>query len=302
MISNYPKTLKYAIDDWVYIYGIYTAPQGFAYPSGFYNERSNGICKSVQITGWRTVITEANGKPVQTDFYTVKEKLGYESEVFPTFPEVEVPIFASTEIELPAHKIFSSKNHLISTIKGNYINSAFGDLEENGNLFFSKMGNLAGGINANGDWIDWAGMNFKDMDFAEATFNGSWLGGFVGSQPSGTKTLVLDRTNFQGATMKSGYTTRSTFRSSIYSYDAETTLFIDGLPIGRPVTGTTAGSISGSTITGTGTSFLSALSIGDRIVIGDIGIFNITAIGSNTSLTVAETFTANFTTKTISRL
>jgi len=137
MITNYPKILKYAVGDWAYTFKDYADnSNGFAYPSGFYNERSNGICKSVQITGWRTVITEANGKPVQTDFYTVKEKLGYESEVFPTFPEVEVPIFASTEIELPAHKIFSSKNHLISTIKGNYINSAFGDLEENGNLFF----------------------------------------------------------------------------------------------------------------------------------------------------------------------
>lgn len=304
MITNYPKVLKYAVDDRAFIYKERTETHEFGYPDGFIgtelgNARLRGQMRHVKITGWRTVVTLENATPVQNDFYTFKEILDYESEVF---PDGDIPILSDDEYELPAHKLFSSQNHLLYAVKGKYINSAFGDLEENGNLYFAKMGNLASNINSSGDWIDWAGMNFKDMNFAEATFNGAWVSGFVGCEPSGAKTLILDNTNFQGASMAAGYTTRGNLRSGAYSYDAETSIFTDGFPIGRAVTGTVAGSISGSTVTGTGTSFTTALSVGDRIVIGDTGIFTVLTIASNTSLTVAETFEANFTGKTISRL
>lgn len=307
MITNYPKVLKYAIGDSAFIYKTRTETHDFGYPDGFIGEelgnaRLRGQMRHVIIQGWKTVVTSIDNMPVQNDFYTFKEVLGYESIIYPLYPDFPIPILSDDEYELPAHKLFSSQNHVLTAIKGNYINSAFGDLEENGNLYFAKMGNPGGILNTNGDWIDWAGMNFKDMDFAEVQYNNTWVSGFVGSEPSGTKTLILDDANLEGAILPSEFTLRQALRNSIFSYDAETTIFKDGLPMGRSVTGTVAGSISGNTVTGTSTTFTTQLSVGDRIVIGSTGVFTITAIASNTSLTVAETFADNFTGKTISRI
>lgn len=61
--------------------------------------------------------------------------------------------------------------------------------------------------------------------------------------------------------------------------------------IGRMATGTMAG--AGTTITGTGTKFLSEIAVGDTIRALAVGSARVTAVNSDTSLTVAVAFPAD---------
>lgn len=302
MLSNYPKLLKYGIGDRVWFYQSRADDNGFAYPDGYLNDRASGKMIRAKITGWTVVVRDSNGDgtgaPIQEVNYSVKEILGYTNENSVT----AVELYSSQEFMTSESKFFSSKNHLLSSIKGKYINSSFGNLHDDAYLYFSKMGNPGEYPNTNGDWVDWAGMNFESIDFSETLFNGVWIGGFVGGETAGTKTLIVDNCNLEGANLPAGYTTKSSFRGLVFSYGARSTIWTDGFPIGRPVTGTVAGSLDGNTVTGSSTTFTTQLSVGDQIVIETVGIFTVTAIASNTSLTVAETFGANFTAKTISRI
>lgn len=301
-ITNYPKVLKYAIDDRLWFYQSRADDNGFGYPDGFLNERASGKIVRGKVTGWETVVRDSNGNgsgaPIQETFYFLKEILGYTSEDF----ESAVELYSPRDYKISASDLFTSKNHLLSAIKGKYINSPFGDLEDDAHLFFSKMGHPGTSLNNNGDWVDWAGMNFKNIDFSETVFNSTWVGGYVGGESGGTKSLIVDNCNLEGAALPAGYTAKGAFRGLLFSYDAKSTIWTDGFPIGRPVTGTVAGSLDGNTVTGSSTTFTSQLSVGDQIVIETVGVFTVTAIASNTSLTVAETFAGNFTGKTISRI
>lgn len=298
-ITNYPKVLKYAINDRLYTFNQYKDDFGYGYPGNTWvNDRYNGICKRVKVTGWRTIVTSLNESAVQTNYYMVKDIIGYSSENVLN----AVELYSENEYELPADKLFTSKNHLISTIKGKYINSAFGNLHDNGYLYFSKMGNLGGGNLTNGDWIDWAGMNFEDMDFTEIIYNSAWAGGFVGGESPGTKTLILDSCNLTGAILPTGINTRGRFIDGIFSYDAETTIFTDGYPVGLPVSGKVSGVSGGSTLTGTSSRFLTELAVGGKIIIYNVaGTFTIASISSDTSLSIVGTFPGTFSNRFYSR-
>lgn len=308
-ISNYPKVLKYAVGDRAYVLRSFSSDHDFGAVTVLNgNGRSDGISMRVKITGWKTVVTDSygdgTGTPIQTDYYTVREIIGYSSENV----LIAVELYSTTEFEVSANKLYSSKNHLLSIIKGKYLNSAFGNLHDDGYLYFSNMGaNIDSEgyvqITSNGDWIDWAGMNFKNMNFTEFFFNATWLGGFVGAEPAGTKTLVTDNCNLEGAILPENYNTRALLINNIFSYDAETTIYSDGYPLGRPVSGTAAGTSGGTTVTGTGTKFATELEIGDKIKLHNIAtIYTVVSIASDTSMTLNSTFSITFATRTISRV
>ena len=177
MLSNFPKVLKYAIGDRPYILSnIYKNLFG---PGNFKNGRTDGFCERVIITGWRTQVYSSDGGTtgVQENYYTVKNILGYTPDD-ETIPYTE--LYDIREYELPESKLFSSKNHLLSTIKGKYLNSPYGNLTDNAYLIFSHMGVISGGSVNTGDWSDLAGMNFKNFDFTidgeEVLYNSVWAG------------------------------------------------------------------------------------------------------------------------------
>lgn len=296
-ITNYPKILKYAVGDRPYTYANKNDDYSFLERSHL-NGRTTGICRRVIITGWRAVVTDSNSSAVQTNYYTVKEITGYSTESF--FTAVE--LYSDTEYEIPESKLFTSTNHLISTIKEKYINSPFGDLVNDANLYFSKMGNPANDLNTNGDWIDWAGMDFRDMDFSEVAYNAAWVGSYLGGEAATAKSLIFDNCNLEGAILPSGINTRSRFIDGIWSYDAETTIYTDGFPVGRPVSGKVAGVSGASVLSGVGTKFLTELEAGDKFTVYNVtGTFTILSISSDTSLTIEETFPSTFNNRYYSR-
>ena len=79
------------------------------------------------------------------------------------------------------------------------------------------------------EWYKWKNLK-SDVGFTLA-YHGN------GSSPEeiqGAKTLVFDGTNLSGATMPSIMNTKAKFRDVVRSYDAESTIWTDGEPIGRP--------------------------------------------------------------------
>lgn len=78
-------------------------------------------------------------------------------------------------------------------------------------------------------WYDWKKVK-SDVEFI-FHYHGN------GSSPEeiqGEKTLVFDATDFTEAIMPSTMDTKEKFRDVVRSYDADTTTWIDGQPIGRP--------------------------------------------------------------------
>lgn len=96
------------------------------------------------------------------------------------------------------------------------------------NTHLTVKTNVSGSITAQ-KWYDWKKVKC-DVGFI-LQYHGN------GSSPEeiqGEKTLVFDGTDFNQATMPSFMDTKEKFRNVVRSYDADTTIWIDGQPIGRP--------------------------------------------------------------------
>ncbi len=306
-LTQFPKILKYAVGDRPYT--LNNTSYEYFDRVVFKNGRTSGMCRRVKITGWRTEVESADGTTgTQTNYYTVKNIVGYEPDDA-TVPWEE--LYDSIEYELAESKLFSSHNHLLSSVKGKYINSPFGDLVGDGSKYFESMGNLraAPGV-SNGDWIDWAGMDFSSANFIidgeDVSINYLWNGDtgeqseFTGGELGQAKTFIVDNCTFEGATMPVGLNTKTKIRSSTFSYDKDTTIWVDGFKMGIALSGTGAGSLAGNTLTGTSTAFTTEVRVGDTIWVNGEGEKTVTAIASDTSLTISGTWSANFSGKLLS--
>lgn len=245
-LTNYPKVLKYAIDDRPYkVRSFHKYENGFVKDAEgganeFKNGRSSGYLQRVKITGWRTEVYDTNGDgtgtAVQENYYTVKDILGYDTET-ENETNTYIELYDVREYEIAETNLFSSKNHALSVIKGKYLNSPFKDLSNNANLIFSTMGEIEGQAVSNGDWDDWAGMNFKDLDFTEVSLGIIWVGtageptAYIGGELGGTNALIIDNCTFEGATMLSTMNTRAKIRNICFSYDKLTTFDFNGVAL-----------------------------------------------------------------------
>lgn len=249
MLSNYPQVLKYAIGDrpWMLSDNYYVSTEGYtSLPAN--NGWSCGNLKRVMITGWRTEVSSVGDlgvTAIQENYYIVKEILRYDNWVPGGIDWVEIYDFV--EFEVPESKLSSSRNHLLSVIKGNYINSALEGLTENGSTIFKNMGRagsdqIISDAVSNGDWIDWAGWDFRGVNFIvqgdPVEINYLWTGeagaktAYIGELGQ-TKTLIVDNCNFEGCTMPTTIDTKAKLRTQSFSYDETTTIWTDGTALGR---------------------------------------------------------------------
>lgn len=299
-MTNYPKILKYAVGDRLYTLEAQEYKSASIIP--FFNGRSRGFLRRVMVTGWRAVVTLDNN---QSNYYTVKEIVGYDPES-QNMPADE--LYNTNESELPESKLFSSPNHLLSSLKQKYINSTYNS-DNTGSQWFVGWGALDELSPGFADNNDLAGMNLKGARLYEVVggilpvgFKPTHSGGYTGLEIAGTPAMIFDNTNFEEATMFVAMDTKNNFRTNTFSYDAETTIWTDGFPVGRQMSGSGAGASGGTALTGTSTQFTAQISIGDQIVIETIGVFSVVAIGGDTSLTVAPAFPSTFSGKTVSRI
>lgn len=239
-ITNYPKVLKYAVGDRPYRISKGLLPMEFETYSN--NGANSGFCQRVKVVGWKTKVSNPSGDgntAVQENYYIVKDILTY---VTGATPDDAVEIYSIQEYTISETNLFSSKNHLLSSVKGKYLNSVPAGQTENAYLFFSSLGEYSSNLMNNGDWIDWAGMNFKNCKFVfdtyEVAINYHWQGtagtiAYVAGEEGGSNTLILDNCNFTGATMPADLNTRAKMRTNCWSYDETTTIWTDGTPLAR---------------------------------------------------------------------
>lgn len=250
-LTNYPKVLKYAINDRPYkVRTFHKYENGFIKDADgganeFKNGRSSGYLQRVKITGWRTEVYDTNGDgtgtAVQENYYTVKDILAYNTET-QNETNTYIELYDVREYEIAESNLFTSKNHALSVIKGKYLNSPFKSLADNANLIFSTIGSNQGSSTNNGDWDDWAGMNFKDFNFGTGTEDEIvlgiiWVGtigeptAYIGGEVGGTNALIIDNCTFEGATMLTTMNTRAKIRNICFSYDKLTTKDFNGVPL-----------------------------------------------------------------------
>jgi hypothetical protein len=316
-ITNYPKVLKYAIDDRPY----YIPQKGFKVEGEAYNEappfwngRGRGFIRRVIITGWRTEVYSNDGlTPVQENFYTVKEIINYDPAVISSGQPFE-EIYEEQRFEIEESKLFSSSNAALMSLTPNrYFNYAY-NADTHGSDIFRNWGlDFEDNAPRFEDWADFAGMDFTNAQLGTIEVNNIvgfvylWNGtagvyGYTGGEVGQTPTLIFDYCNLTGVTFPAEWDTKSEFRSVMFSYDAKTTIWKDGFPIGRAATGNSAGTSGLMALTGTGTQFVNEFCEGDTIIIETVGEFVIDTITDATHLTVTTAFPGTFTGKGVSRL
>lgn len=193
-LTGLPLKAKYIKDDYVYAL-------------------ISGIIRKLKITSQRLVVSNPrnDSKGLQLN-YCRFEEIGNEIE---------------------EAKLFASMNSLLSHIKGDYLNH---EIDSNGDslgLLWNSLHQYPSVGYTDLAGIDFDGVNFNDVilyvykgvDIADETgleVEYSLLG------------AVIDGSSFVGATLLTGQTTRAQVRAAVKSYDAETTIMPDGLPIGKP--------------------------------------------------------------------
>jgi len=198
IISGAIKT-KYKKNDFVYVY-------------------LNGTIQKLQITTVRVSHTNPSN-----DSFGLQ--LNYYRFVTPT------------GLELVESKVFSSKNHLLSILRGNYFNQDNLD-SGNGYLIFNSISAFSSVT-----WEDLAGLklglsvseislNLNDSD--QSVYKGVDIideGGLA--VPFNLTGKIIDNCSLAGVTLYTGQTTKAQVRAACKSFDEFTTVWTDGLPIGR---------------------------------------------------------------------
>lgn len=159
MLENLPKRTKYAYEDQVFII-------------------IDSCIVPVEIASWRVhvydTVGDGTGTAVQKNYYKFT---GYE------------------EFELPENKIFSSENHALGFIKGDFINRAF-ESGTGGSGFFQGGFNVASAERSFGNWTDLASLDLKLAQFKVDDQNilsglATWTNG--SATILGTNTLFLSQ-------------------------------------------------------------------------------------------------------------
>ncbi len=168
----------------------------------------DGVILQKEILEWRVVVDnpEATAEGRQTTVYKFADGLEVDSTL-----------------------CFSSKNHLLGHAKGGYFNKAIMS-GSGGSDFVLKIGRTATGAVDFGSWADLA-----HFDFINANFIGA---GHETLPPDdvtwATAELIVDGANFEVASLPESIDTKAEFMTAVKSYDAETTIWTDGDPIGMP--------------------------------------------------------------------
>ncbi len=255
-LSGYPKTLKYTAGDRPFKFSNAYLGLEIGTNGSHLNGRSTGHCQRVIVTGWtstvRDTVGDGSGSAIQEDYYTVKDILGYVPN------DVSVNLTEGTlssgivelyglEYTIAGSKLFSSKNHLLGTLKGDYINAAYNG-DANGGKFWVTWGVATDAFvfgPSFGDWVDHGCMDFRNAKFdvidgvSTSIYAFVWSGtvdqtGYIGGEVGQTKTLIFDGANLTGADFPASLDTKAEFRALVGSYDADTTIWTDGNAIGHP--------------------------------------------------------------------
>lgn len=258
-LSNYPKVLKYAIGDRPYY--IPVEKLGYELINGsfdnydpvggnvYLNGRTNGFIRRCKITGWRTEVYSSDGGTtgVQENYYTVKEITGYDPDTVFSNNEPFDEFYSPRSFEVSESELFPSPNAAVMSLSpGEYLNYAYNGDTLASSIFRNWGLNIEGEGPAISDWFDWAGMDFRSANLGTVEslvavqISFQWKGSpsddypqYIGGEMEGTKSIITDGCNFTGATMPSAWNSKANFRTNVFSYDEFTTLWTDGLPIGR---------------------------------------------------------------------
>lgn len=123
--------------------------------------------------------------------------------------------FTDQPYTLTESELFSSKNSLLASLKGEYINQT-GDIVLGINSFDSNLSGIL--------YEDYAGLLFDGMTFDNSdAVNGGAEIDFTGK--------VIDGSGFLGCTFPTNSDTVSELKSIVKSYDKLTTIWTDGRPI-----------------------------------------------------------------------
>lgn len=142
-------------------------------------------------------------------------------------------------------ELFHSKNALLFSIKGDYLNNFYALVTESGNnelagadLSYSSFEDATlGGCN-------FINSNFEGAKLISVNFSGTNLTGALLRNAILTNAYLSDTilnnidcrgTNLSGAILPSNANTKSTFKSIVGTgnWDPDTTIWVDGLPIGN---------------------------------------------------------------------
>lgn len=157
-LSNFPTKTKYAYLDEVFAL-------------------INGVITPLVVAGWRVVVDDPDGDDSgrQRTFYN----------------------FSTISTEIVEEKVYSSENHLLSMLKGDYFNLDFDigigepGLFKNHNNYVASSGAFPSFAN----WVDLAGYSFKNVNFILASIEKRFAGTVSGT--AGSPVLTGSGTSFE---------------------------------------------------------------------------------------------------------
>lgn len=167
-LSNKPRKTKYTTGDTV-----------------FYND--TGAIVELTVKGVRAVVQNPNNTAhgMQHNYYTFNEVVN----------------------ELREERLYSTKNHLLSALKGSYLNN---------DAYVS--------IETSSTERDYAGLNMEYIDFTET-------GRPIAGADAVLEACTFDNVKLKNAILPAIYDTKPEFVEAVASYDNKSTIWKDGFPI-----------------------------------------------------------------------
>ena len=124
----------------------------------------NGVITPLVVAGYRVLVD------YDTDGVTGRQRTYYS--------------FASISNEIIENKVYASENHLLSILKGDYLNSSYQGLGGDSSIF-RVFGNISGiEVVSFNLWTDFAGFNLKQMNFILPAFDNLLTGRLSGTSGS----------------------------------------------------------------------------------------------------------------------
>ncbi len=127
----------------------------------------DGVITPLVVAGYRVVVD------YDTDGVTGRQRTFYN--------------FTTISKEIIENKVFASENHLLSILKGDYLNSSYQSLGGDGTIFktFERAENVSFNL-----WTDLAGLNLSEADFIISAFDKVLTGKISGTSGSAAITGV----------------------------------------------------------------------------------------------------------------
>ena len=149
----------------------------------------NGVVTPLVVAGWRVLVD------YDTDGVTGRQRTYYN--------------FTTISGEIIESKVYASENHLLSIIKGDYLNSSYQDLGGDSSIF-REFGETENIISFN-LWTDFGGFNLYNANFVlpahDVIITGKLSGTSGSANITGTGTSLYDEVA-EGATIKIGNETK----------------------------------------------------------------------------------------------